>query len=272
MEFTHNNTPCFVTRMSVEDERKQSNEVTKNEIAKLLEKINNNPALIMRRKFEYDSDDSSSDDDTKSSKSSTTSSSSSSTSSSSSDDSTDKESLHIFKKNLEIDSLEKQLHYKTLEMTNLMIDKSKMEKELSTIKEKYESSANLIKIIEDFFTVQKEFNEYIVPRLFKKEPSCIFSSTRDAKFFRDLMKIEKTYDGFLTHVDTLEKELNKETDSLTKEWLTEELSVLKEDINETMDEVIGNYTYECKYNKQFIIAFVISVLAMFYFYLMNAMA
>lgn len=188
-------------KMSVEEMKKESEEITKKEMNILTEKIKNNPELLKPNFNKCDSSDESSDDSSYSSKSS---SSSSSSSKSSHRKRKSKKKLPnfapdflIYKKEREIDKLEEQNYHKTIELSNLMLEFNKaiednsilhkrlLEREILVdtitkfinfnkenpvckIKEetlKLDSLGNKLMIVEKEFLEKKSFNEQLLSKL-----------------------------------------------------------------------------------------------------------
>ena len=111
----------FCIKKTPEECEKDMKEATQKEIAKLAQQIKENPALLKRNKYNYESD---SDDVSISSESYSTSTRSTSSKSSRSHHKkrNNKNALELCKKEIFIDKLEEKNYFKTLEMNNLILE------------------------------------------------------------------------------------------------------------------------------------------------------
>ena len=120
-------------KISIEQMNKESEELTKKELDNLLTHISNNPSLLRpKRVIEYDSD---------------------TTYTPTEDSSSEDDNLEIYKKDTEIDQLDRKIYYKNLHLTNLSLENTKLQKEneeLKTIIKEYNLITTIIKNIAEF--------------------------------------------------------------------------------------------------------------------------
>jgi len=165
----------FCVKKSQEDVYKEMEELTKIEMEKLHKKIKENPKILKPKPiYESDSDD----DILDSSFSSTVTSSSDSDHINKNDSMKNNNSITLFKKEQIIDKLEEKNYYKSLELSNLMLENNELKDELENLKEKindYEYQSELMtEIIElckseplnkifdesNYSILEKDYNDY----------------------------------------------------------------------------------------------------------------
>jgi hypothetical protein len=198
------NTPkFFATLTTPELMKKQQEEVTRIELEALMTQIKNNPKLLKPKQIhnmiESESD---SDDSTYSSSSSDSSSDSSSSSSS---DSSRKHAnkkhyrsnnLEIYKKGEKIDELEKKLYYKTLRLSNITLENSKLTSENELLKNKSKDNELLFSIILSII-------DYSSNELFKK----VENITNDNIFIKKV-SIEEEFENNKKKLQLINNKLN----------------------------------------------------------------
>jgi len=199
------NTPKFYATLTTPEKMmKEQAEVTKIELEALMTQIKNNPRLLKPKQIhnmiESDSD---SDDSTYSSSSSDSSSDSSSSSSSS--DSSRKhrnkkhyksDNLEIYKREGKIDDLEKKLYYKTLRLSNITLENSKLTSENEFLKNKSKDNELLYSIILNII-------DYSSSELFKK----VENITQD-NIFNKKISIEEEFENNKKKLQLINNKLN----------------------------------------------------------------
>lgn len=124
-------------KISIEQMNKESEELTKKELANLLTHISNNPSLLKPKKFiNYESD---------------------TTYTPSDDSSSEDDKLEIYKKDTEIDQLDKKIYYKNLHLTNLSLENTRLQIENEELKKVIEEGNLITTVIKNLadFSIEK---------------------------------------------------------------------------------------------------------------------
>jgi hypothetical protein len=209
-EYSVKKTPEYCIKKSPEEAQKEMEELTKRELEKLAKTISERPELLKPKYLE-------SDDDTESEYSDSDCSCSSSDSSSTDRPTT----LTVYQKELEIDKLNTKNHFKTLEITNLMCEKSKLENEIKELRKNYDDSIKFIQFVKKVVELKENHN---LP------DSTVFLSDNMESLSTKLVKLRNSYDSALDDMKKL-RELIQNQDELTKKYFTKELA----NIQSTLD-------------------------------------
>ncbi len=202
--------PEYCVKKSPEEAQKEMEELTKRELEKLAKTISERPELLKPKFLE-------SDDDTESEYSDSECSCSSSDSSSTDRPTT----LTVYQKELEIDKLNTKNHFKTLEITNLMCEKSKLENEIKELRKNYDDSIKFIQFVKKVVELKENHS---LP------DSTVYLNDNMESLSTKLVKLRNSYDSALDEMKKL-KELIQNQDELTKKYFTKELA----NIQSTLD-------------------------------------
>lgn len=201
-EYCVKKSPEYCIKKSPEEAQKEMEELTKRELEKLAKTISERPELLKPKFLESDDDTESEDSDCSCSCSSSDSSS------------TDRPTtLTVYQKELEIDKLNTKNHFKTLEITNLMCEKSKLENEVKELRKNYDDSIKFIQFVKKVVELKQNHS---LP------DSTVFLSDDMESLSTKLVKLRNSYDSALDEIKKL-RELVQNQDDLTKEYFTNEL-------------------------------------------------
>lgn len=213
-------TPVYCVKKTPEEAQKEMEELTKKELEKLAKNISEHPELLKPKFLE-------SDEDTESEYSE----------SSDSDDSSDSSSvdrpntLTVYQKELEIDKLQTKNHFKTLEITNLMCENSKLNNEIKDLKKNYDDSIKFIQFVKKVVELKEN---YMLPE------STVYVGDDMEVLSSKLVKLRNSYDTALTELKKL-KELIENQEELVKKYFSKELvtieSALQTDYNKKFDSI-----------------------------------
>jgi hypothetical protein len=251
----------FAIRKTIEQAKIESEEITKKEMELLAEKLRDNPELLLKKNYNIESSEELDDDRSFITSSSSSSSSSSSCSSSSSDSrrkkykhrskskksKSDSKNLNfeIYKKEKEVDKLEHRNHLKTLELSNALLEKSKLENECNFLKSKLLEKEILLKIIHDFI----EFNIINQIRVFDKKYFTI-DKVNDI-----LINIRNDKDKNIKYIKDLQTKIIPFNNSIIGQHYNEELKKniidIENNYNENL-ELIQRFENENKFYERFI--------------------
>lgn len=208
----------YATLTTPELMKKEQAEVTKIELEALMNQIKNNPKLLkpkqLHNMIESESD---SDDSTYSSSSSDSSDSSSSSSSS---DSSRKnrnkkyyknDNLEIYKREGKIDELEKKLYYKTLRLSNITLENSKLMSENENLKNKSKENELLFSIILSII-------DYSSAELFKK----VENISKD-NIFNKRITIEEEFENNKKKLQLINNKLNDISNIKVRKFFQDEI-------------------------------------------------
>ena len=217
----------FCIKKTPEEVKKEMEETTRKELEKLTQQIKNNPSLL-KPNMAYDSD-TDSDYESSSSDSSSSSSSSSSRSKTKYKTKINKNAIDIFKKETTIDKLEEKNYYKTLELSNLILENSKLKEE----------NINFQKIISDYVLQSKIISEVI--ELSKNEPLkvnghyLINEDLNIANMNSKIFFLQKEFDKYNTQINKLITDLNSLSDSSVKAFYNQELAKINITVNKNYE-------------------------------------
>lgn len=194
-------------KKSAEEAQKEMVELSKIELQKLAETIAKNPELLKPKFMDSDSEtDSDYMSDSDSNASSVTS--------------YRNKSLTVYKKELEIDKLQEKNHYKTLELSNLIYENSKLKQEVKEVKNLYDES---IKFMD------------LVKKIIQLKDKTIFSNdninfSEDIKIVSaKMLTVQKEYDTVSQEITTLRNLINSE-ENLIKNYFGKELRLIETNI------------------------------------------
>ena len=214
-------TTVYCVKKTPEEAQKEMEELTKKELEKLAKNISEHPELLKPKFLE-------SDDDTESEYSDSSDCSCSSSDSSSVDR---PNTLTVYQKELEIDKLQTKNHFKTLEITNIMCEKSKLENEIKELKKNYDDSIKFIQFVKKVVELKENHN---LPE------SALFIGDTMETLSTKLVKLRNSYDSALDEMKKL-RELIQNQDELTKKYFTRELaniqSTLDTDYNKKFENI-----------------------------------
>lgn len=222
-------TKQYCIKKSPDEAQKEMEELTRREIIKLTEKISQNPD-VLRPKFIEDSDDDDSYDDSDSDDTSIVSS----VSDSASDSGNENSALVIYKKEQEIDKLSERNYYKSLEMSNLIVENEKLKDELMKTKT-YNNNNN--RIIESF----RKLFEY--KNTMKINPFIIAEGSSIKEITSSLVDVQSEFVQNKKRLVELENEVNSFED-IFKQYFVSEIRTLSENITKQHDnnhEVMNKY-------------------------------
>ena len=200
-------------KISIEQMNKESEELTKKELANLLTHISNNPSLLKPKKFiNYESD---------------------TTYTPSEDSSSEDDKLEIYKKDTEIDQLDKKIYYKNLHLTNLSLENTRLQIENEELKKVIEEGNLITTVIKNLADFSIEKTEDITDDNLYKFKYLIENQMNINKNQLDLI-----YEKIITISDKqvrnyFEKNIDK---------MHERLDEVYKHNNETINELI-NYEY-----------------------------
>lgn len=230
------------------------NETTKRELQLLTEKIKKNPKLL-KPNLKNDSSDE------ESSESSDSEYIESSDSESSYD--SEKKSITIYKKEQLNNKLREKNYYKTLEISNLMLENNKIKEELDTIKKVLLEKEIILQIINDFLEFKNnESNKKII-----NKDSLTIENINSTIFL-----VEKNYNDSVTSLENIKKKLNNQSNSIIKNNYTEEIIKMNINIINTHDKnmkIINNFIKECKFNEILGILKIIFIIILLYILVIN---
>lgn len=194
-------------KKSPEEAQKEMVELSKIELQKLAETIAKNPELLKPKFMDSDSEtDSDYMSDSDSNASSVTS--------------YHNKSLTVYKKELEIDKLQEKNHYKTLELSNLIYENSKLKQEVKEVKNLYDESIKFIEFIK---------------KIIQLKDKTIFSDdninfSEDIKIVSvKMLNIQKEYDTASQEIIIL-KNLVDSQENLIKNYFGKELKLIETNI------------------------------------------
>jgi len=190
-----------------EEAQKEMEELTKIELQKLAETIAKNPDLLKPKFMDSDSDtdsDYNSDSD----------------SNAPSVSNYHNKSLTVYKKELEIDKLQEKNHYKTLELTNLICENSKLKKDMKEIKSQYDESIKFIDFVNKIIQLKEK-------NIFSNES---INFNQDIKIIStSMLTIQKEYDAALDDINKL-KILIANQENLIKIYFGKEISLIENNV------------------------------------------
>ena len=196
--------------------QKQMEELTKVELQKLTETIKKNPQLLkpkfMDSDLETDSDYLSDSD-----------------SNGSSVTSYHNKSLTVYKKELEIDKLQEKHHYKTLELSNLMCENSKLKNEMKEIKNQHDESIKFIDFVKKIIQLKEK-------NIFSNE---IINFNQDIKSISsNMLTIQKEYETALDEINKLKK-LIEHQENLIKIYFGKEITLIENNVQNIYQKNFG---------------------------------
>ena len=261
----------FVMRKTNEEMKKEMEELTRLEMEKLTKTIKENPMLLQPKNIQP------SESGTESEGSSSTSSSSSSSTSSYHSRSRHKSRKHkkqkniikkdqtvdIMKKDQCIDKLEEKNYYKTLELSNLILENGQMKQEIDQLKKVNQEYILQIKIISDIIELNK--NEPL-----KTNGNYLIDSDLNNKNMSSKMFIlQKEFDEYKHKITKLTDDLKLfNNDSKTSNiyiYYNKELNNITSKLNNNYDfnnKLIDTYISRTK-NKEIAISIIIFLLVGF---------
>ena len=211
----------FCEKKTPEEAKKEMEELTKKELMLLTQKILDNPNII-KPKMNYESSD---DSDSDSSISSNTSSSSSyKHKKHHSIPVLNKQSLNIFKKEQTIDKLEEKNYFKTLELSNAILEKTRLEEENRNIRKRLIETEAIVKIISDII------------ELSKKELIKVNGSLKKDNITFKMLNLQKEYDSELNLMNLIKNNLNNISDSTIKIHYLNQLLILEKKLMDNYQE------------------------------------
>jgi hypothetical protein len=199
----------FCIKKTPEECEKDMKETTQKEIAKLAQQIRENPSLLKRNKYNYESD---SDDVSISSESYSTSTKSTTTKSSRSHHKRkiNKNALELCKKEIFIDKLEEKNYFKTLEMNNLILENNQLQE-----------------LNKEYFTKIKELDLYfkIITEIIElnKLDFLKIKDLTESNINNKILQVQKDFDKYQTQISKLTTDLNLLPDSPIKNHYNQEL-------------------------------------------------
>jgi hypothetical protein len=224
-------TKQYCIKKTPNEAQKEMEELTRREIIKLTEKISQNPD-VLRPKFIEDSDDDSYDD-------SDSDDTSLESSVSDSDSDNENSALVIYKKEQEIDKLSERNYYKSLEMSNLIVENGKLKDELMKMQAQ---NNNNNRIIESF----RKLFEY--KNTMKINPFIIAEGYSIKEITSSLVEVQTDFVLNKKRLTELENEVNSFED-IFKQYFVSEIRSLSENItkqhdnnHEIMNKYINNVT------------------------------
>jgi hypothetical protein len=199
-----------------EEAQKEMEELTKIELQKLAETISKNPELLKPKFMESDSE---SDSDY----------TSDSDSNASSVPSYHNKSLTVYKKELEIDKLQEKNHYKTLELSNLIYENSKLKIEIKEVKSQYDDSIKFIDFVKKIIQLKEK-------NIFSNE---IINFNQDIKTIStNMLTIQKEYDVALEEINKLKKLIDNQ-ENLIKIYFGKEISLIENNVQTIYQKNFG---------------------------------
>lgn len=232
------------------------NETTKRELQLLTEKIKKNPKLLKPNVKKDSSDEESSDSEYSSESESSYSSESESYSS-------EKKSVTIYKKEQLNNKLREKNYYKTLEISNLMLENNKIKEELDIIKKILLEKEIILQIINNFLEFKNnESNKKLI-----NKDSLTIENTNSTIFL-----VEKNYNESLTTLENIKKNLNNQCNSVIKNNYMDEIIEMNIDIinlHEKNIKIINDFIKEYKYNNILSILKIIIIIIICYIVLVK---
>ena len=233
----------YTTLVSNDQMKKESEEVTKRELEILMSQIKDNPKLLKPKQFLSRIESESSDDSSYSSESEYSSSSSSSSSSSERKHKKyykkSNDNIEIFKQEGKIDDLEKKLYYKTLRLSNMTLDNSKLQSENENLKIKFKENEILVSILLNII-------DFPIEEISKK-----LENINKDNIFNKRMILEESFENNKKNLDVINKKLNDISNEKIKKYYHDELFKINNKIIQKYEEnnkIINNFMNIIKYN------------------------
>jgi hypothetical protein len=233
----------YTTLVSNDQMKKESEEVTKRELEILMSQIKNNPKLLKPKQILSQIESESSDDSTYSSESEYSSSSSSSSSSSERKHKKyykkNNDNIEIYKQEGKIDDLEKKLYYKTLRLSNMTLDNSKLQNENENLKIKFKENEILVSILLNII-------DFPIEEISKK-----LENINKDNIFNKRMILEESFENNKKNLDVINKKLNDISNEKIKKYYHDELFKINNKIIQKYEEnnkIINNFMNNIKYN------------------------
>ena len=245
----------FTTIITEDKMKKESEELTKRELENLLTQIKNKPELL-QSKIYSDSDSSSESSDFSSSSNSSSSKHKKHVKNNKKKINNDKrkaENIKIYKKECEIDELEKKLYYKTLSLSNMTLDNSKLMTENDNLK-------NKVKEYELLYNIASSLIDYSYIELFKKIENITQENVLNKRMILE--------DEFITNKKKLDL-INKKFNDISSEQLvklkkfyqnkTFLLNNMTKNEYEKKSKMIDDFINDVKFNNRIYNIFFISL-------------
>jgi hypothetical protein len=233
----------YTTLVSNDQMKKESEEVTKRELEILMSQIKDNPKLLKPKQILSQIESESSDDSTYSSESEYSSSSSSSSSSSERKHKKyykkNNDNIEIYKQEGKIDDLEKKLYYKTLRLSNMTLDNSKLQNENENLKIKFKENEILVSILLNII-------DFPIEEISKK-----LENINKDNIFNKRMILEESFENNKKNLDVINKKLNDISNEKIKKYYHDELFKINNKIIQKYEEnnkIINNFMNNIKYN------------------------
>jgi hypothetical protein len=193
----------FTEKRTPEEARKEMEELTKKELSALNEKIIKNPS-ILKPMLNYDSDSSSSY---------SLSSSSSSSSAISYKKSKKYPNIEVIKQESKIDKLAEKNYYKTLELSNLMLENTKLKDLNNALKIKSDEREKLFNLLKEIleFTLNDRINNKDLNFDILSSDNIIYKS----------IELQKSFNEDILGFETFVKKTNELPDTIIKSYFSE---------------------------------------------------
>jgi hypothetical protein len=196
-----------INKKTQEEAQKEMEELTKVELQKLAETISKNPELLKPKFMDSDSEsDSDYNSDSDSNASSVTN--------------YHNKSLTVYKKELEIDKLQEKQYYKTLEITNLICENSKLKNDLKEVKSQNDESIKFIDFVKKIIQLKEK-------NIFSNE---LINFNQDIKTIStNMLTIQKEYETAIDDINKL-KTLIDNQENLIKNYFGKEISLIENNV------------------------------------------
>lgn len=204
------------SKKTQEEAQKEMEDLTKLELQKLAETISKNPELLKPKFMDSDSEtdsDYNSDSD----------------SNAPSVENYHNKSLTVYKKELEIDKLQEKHYYKTLEITNLICENSKLKNEIKEVKSQNDESIKFIDFVKKIVQLKEK-------NIFSNE---LINFNQDIKTIStNMLTIQKEYETAMNDINKL-KNLIENQENLIKIYFGKEISLIENNVQNIYQKNFG---------------------------------